>query len=74
MLYWSDVANDVLMQSRLDGSEVRTLVESGLAEPGIQCSIIVLQCSAYVLAIVLSDYPTNNVRTRYMCMTLALVT
>ena len=33
-MYWSDVANEVIMQSRLDGSDVRTLVSIGLIEPG----------------------------------------
>ena len=33
-MYWSDVANEVIMQSRLDGRDVRTLVSTGLIEPG----------------------------------------
>ena len=33
-MYWSDVAKDVIMQSRLNGSDVRTIVDTGLFEPG----------------------------------------
>ena len=33
MLYWSDVAKAVIMQSRLDGSDVRTIVNTSLIAP-----------------------------------------
>ena len=36
MMYWSDVANEVIMQSKLDGTDVRTIVNTGLIEPGIR--------------------------------------
>ena len=33
-MYWSDIAKAVIMQSRLDGSEVRAIVNTGLIAPG----------------------------------------
>ena len=33
MMYWSDVAKLAIMQSRLDGSDVRTIVNTSLAAP-----------------------------------------
>ena len=34
-LYWSDVANDVIMEANLDGTNIRMLVKQGLEEPGM---------------------------------------
>ena len=33
MMYWSDVAKAVIMQSRLDGSDVRTIINTSLIAP-----------------------------------------